>query len=217
MLLGSRSEEGELGWDSFNVEGSILLIDSKKVETFERLWDPFAELHCFLSRHILFLIEFVTIKKMDLNKQRRNILHEINDQVLSGNKALDEMRKRTKSIIEHESRLEDMLLENETLRTGAEAQFEALLDRENELYDLQLEAQENLIEIQSMRTKLEATLTRSLPKYRIATDRLERIQSNMDKISKEEGSHRQKLASLVSDYQRMKSEAEMINRFKRGM
>lgn len=152
---------------------------------------------------------------MDLEKHRRTILNEVIEQITEGNRALEDMRRKTKSIIEHESKIEEALRENTSLRSGAEEEFKNLLEMENELYELQLEAQEKLIEIQTMRLKLESKVKKSYPKYKILSDRMERSQSEYETICSQENNHRKKLECEIREYNRLRSEAELINKLKK--
>lgn len=154
---------------------------------------------------------------MDFDNQRRNILSKINEQIIYGNKAFEDMRTRTKNIIETESNIEERLRENVSLRSEAESEFEELLEKENELYDLQLEAQEKLIEIQSMRTVLESSLSKSYPKYKIIADKVESTKGIYNSICNEEETQRGKLKCQIAEYSRMRSEAEILNKLKRTL
>lgn len=153
---------------------------------------------------------------MEFEKRERNILNDINEQIAHGNRTMEELRKKTKDIINSHLSLEREMMKNKERSNDFQKRYDEIIELENELNESLMDTQEKLLEIQSMKTKLQSSVNLSYPKYKILSDKLIRSKEIYDNYCNEEESQRENLACQIMEYERMKSEEELLNRFKKN-
>lgn len=154
---------------------------------------------------------------MNFDRQRQNMLKEINEQILSGHKAIDDMKRRASSIIDNEKSLSRRYSENQNEKEQIREELETLIQKEQELYSLEIEAQRKLVEIQSIRNNLEQSIARNLPKHDVLSKRLERTRSGYKSACDEEATQRERLSCQIKEFQRLQNEATKIERIKSSL